>query len=309
MGNTFADHVAGIGRDYSAMGVARRVFVDSMVPGAYWKKWESHPFIHHRTCYFVTDPALHNKGEYYVGDHGKDDDDAGTRQADGAFAYYLLNEPDPIIETAMEVCFANIRQQDAVMLAKLDVLHKRENASRVTLFDRDAFQVKVTNSVPKMTVLKIHEEAAVVQQNPPINVMAALSKLNALKVLLGEFLSLTNDDLQIFDITSDFYESDEAGKLSVNKVIVPGYTEHRVKITLQDQQEEISVPMTLGLDLPSLNALRKLTDKTPSLSLVVRKVGERSYRYATVVKVDDAVGIWECSFSNLKVLKKKPASE
>lgn len=38
MGNTFADHVAGIGRDYSAMGVARRVFVDSMVPGAYWKK-------------------------------------------------------------------------------------------------------------------------------------------------------------------------------------------------------------------------------------------------------------------------------
>ena len=135
-----------------------------------------------------------------------------------------------------------------------------------------------------------------------------LFRSNALKIKLGECLSQTNDDLQLTDITSDFYERDEKEELKVNSVIVPGYTEHKVKVTLQDTGEEVMVPMTLGLDLPSLNSLKKLAEKNPRLILVVDKVGEGAYRYATVVKVDDALGIWECSFSNLKVVKKKAAA-
>lgn len=68
-------------------------------------------------------------------------------------------------------------------------------------------------------------------------------------------------------------------------------------------EQKISIPLVLGLDLPSRNSLKHLEDLNPKISLITWQESVNSLRYACVVEVDSGVGIWSNYFADKILLK------
>ncbi len=70
----------------------------------------------------------------------------------------------------------------------------------------------------------------------------------------------------------------------------------------EDQQpiEEV-VRLSMGIDMPVRNAIRKLADLNPKISLVTWRIGVDFHNYAIVIDCDDAISIYAGMASNLRV--------
>jgi len=305
-GNEMADKYATIGALAAGSGQDKNMtqFTEA---AHYWKpEEESHPLITHRRMYFVTNPENIVKGEYYLGDHGKDDALIGKRMADGSYAYVQLEKPDPYIELLVAKQMKVSLSEDNIVLVRLDELFKPQTRKDLMTFGEDMF-IPAGKKAHQAQNLKIvggsDEEPISTRLNPPLIAIRAVEAVNFLK---GMFLAWKEGSLQNVhqsDITSCFYEPDKKDTLKVKSDFTSASSAVAVKAKIGETPEAVlDLELIVNIDVPSRNCFKKIEKLQPKITLLVWKEGLKAYRYATVIEATGAKGIWCGFYSNYKYL-------
>ena len=132
-----------------------------------------------------------------------------------------------------------------------------------------------------------------------------LERLEEYKTLTGEFdvIDFPEDwhGISGIDITKDFFETIEKKKgkevievKQLRKEIEVGYLQHPVTIsvTVEGKTFERTIPLTLGMDLPLRNSLKRLETEDPIVTLITWRTAPGSFQYACVVESHSGIGIW-----------------
>jgi ribonuclease HI len=314
-GNEKADKYATIGALASGAG-ENKVMTQIVEAAEYWKdEEESHPLIAHRSMYMVTNPESIVKGEYYLGNHGKDDDLLGKRMADGSYSYIQLDKADPYIELLISKQMKVSQSEDNVVLVRLDELFKSNVRKDLMTFGEDMF-VPAGNKRHQTQDLKLvggsDEEPLSERLRPPLLAMRAVEAVNFLK---GMFLAWKEDRLEgvtVTDVTSFFYEDEiKAGKKGeepklVGKKIRSDFTSANSAVAIQAQSElgvePLEIELVIGIDIPHRNVFKRIEKLHPKITALVWKESEKAYRYATIIETDGGKSIWCGFYTNYKYI-------
>jgi ribonuclease HI len=311
-GNELADGMAFVGMRYATNGqMETRVTLSK--PDGYWKyDANRHPFISHRRMYYNTLPESNLPGEYCLGEHDKDDDLAGKRMANGAYAYVRLEKPEMALETVRQHSCKVADGADTVMIARVDYIYKAEVHAYLLQYGDH-----VLNNPPDAksyldAVVRDKKEHVTREHNPPLLIARCENELAQLKEILDDYLA-GNTEMVTTDITSLIYESlVETNKKGDEKRVTrlrPEFVVGTDRMTAEVQfrrpgrvTETAEINLLLGLDLLDRNGLRRLEDLEPEVRLVTWSEEPHAFRFATIIKVKDAVGIWAGTYSNLRLL-------
>lgn len=304
-GNNVADRYASMGVKLSLTGVIESHVETSDAEG-YWGAAERHPFIHHACTYFTSN-ALYNKpGEYYFGDHGKDDELIGKRQADTSYAYVVLDTPEPLIEIVRRRMLETADTEDVLAFVSLNKVFEPTCARDLVRFGLNALHR------PKNRRIDLHyidKDPVLVEINPPRISKRAIDAVNTLKGVLLEAQAETPSNtwagLVKTDITREIYDIDEKGNYKLRSEFGPGFTTLKVNALYSVEnaaQSTTELGLVLGVDTPERNALKRLEKLKPEVTLVTWREAN-AIRYATIVKASDGIGIWAGYYANMKYLK------
>jgi hypothetical protein len=138
-----------------------------------------------------------------------------------------------------------------------------------------------------------------------------------LEAILEKFKS-NSPDLAINEITLNFFDTIEKkippkkgkseGTIEISTKlktdIAVGCSEITVKCKPPfDNQESLEdLKLTFGIDVLTRNALKHLETSNPKIYVVTWSVSDLAYRYATVIKAGESIGIWCGVYSNLRII-------
>lgn len=318
LGNEIADKLATIGAMYSIRREVRGEFKTSL-PEGYWKNTsEKHPFISNKRMYFNTIASSQVPGEYYLGDHGRDDDMLGKKNSDGSYSIVQLESPDKILE-----CLRNYQTDiacdiDSIIIARIDKVYSPETYQEILEYEEGAF---VRANSYSLDINCLDGKPLTKELRPARLAMRAIEALTYLKEKLNIFKleetnpGINNTNLLNFksqDITDIFYEKEIKIKKKVEETSLKlkakynvGFSSLQVKTNVikDGKQQEISLTLTLGIDLPERNGLKRLEELNPSFHLITWNEGPNSIRYAVIAKSENNYGIWAGVYSNLVFIK------
>jgi ribonuclease HI len=300
LGNQIADKNANIGSAYSKTHLARAE-INTVSPEGYWNpKAERHPFICQKRIYFSTKKDVNIPGEYYLGDHGKDDELLGSRQVDGCYSYIELKTPDPLIEILRKKQCMESNDLDRIIMGRLDKLFQGPAATDLLRFG-DICLLK-----PHTHKLDLHffdKEPMTKELKPPRLAMRALEALNTLKGIFQAWQNKQEDIITETNITQLFFTRDDDNKdYKLKEQFVPGYTSVVSSILYGKEGKAAKIDLCLGVDLPDRNALKKLEKLKPEVFVVSWMEADKAFRYATIIKERDNFGIWAGMYSNLRFI-------
>lgn len=313
IGNELADQLATMAVMQSQMG--REVHRDIISPNdGYWKpQVDRHPMVTSPKLYFNTSDRGSTPGTYYIGHHGKDDDQLGNRSSDSHVAVVRLVEPVNVIET--------MRELQAMYNSKSDRLYQMF-LDRIFMPDHYRFLIS-------------HKEMAVQQpqgyrmdlnfvDGPPLTREFKPALISGRVVddvtLLDDLLQKFKDKdsyITAINLTDILY--DRTPKVQKKKEIEEGkpvemeYTlkkEFNVGIPSFDvmipnpfyPDLEFKLTVTVGLDILERNSLKRLEEMQPDVNLIIWKEGDQSFRFATVIQGQGCEGIWAAPVSNLRIV-------
>lgn len=304
LGNEIADQLATIGVLYSSNKNERSEFKVTTSEG-YWKSdVEKHPFINNRRMYFNTLPDSNIKGEYYLGEHGKDDELLGKKISNGAFCVTQLKEPDVILDTIRDYQSELAKGVDSIIMTRLDKVYnpaiykQLENYGTVGLLRLNPYSLDLSC---------LDKDPLTKELNPPRLAMRAIEALSTLKSLLENFKS-NDSGFQKQDITDLLYRKEITVKK--NKEIVTnkfkseyniGFCALPVELLTENSNGncKTNITLTLGIDLLDRNALKRLESLEPVITLITWKETPEVLRYATVIESLGSYGIWAGVYSNM----------
>lgn len=310
-GNEKADVLAYIGMRHSANGIEKTEMTVSE-PQGYWKyETKRHPFICHRRMYFNSDMKYMKPGEYYLGEHDKEDDMVGKRMAHGAYALVRLNEPDVALEGVRTHACKLANGRNSIMLTRLDYLYRADVHQQMMAWGGVAFMQRRPDRVD----LEGHDEEPLLKElYTPLIAQRAVDAVQTLGMILDDFIKGEKYLVQT-DLTSLIYETKVEVKKDVEKrttVLKPefkvGYSEMPVDVAFTRSDgslDTVNIKLSLGLDMLDRNALRRLESDTPKVTLVTWAEEPQAFRYATITETKDGKVI-SCGFySNLKIILPK----
>jgi hypothetical protein len=276
--------------------------IDTTPAEGYWGSEDRHPFIHHSCTYFTTNKAFSEPGEYYFGDHGKDDELIGKRQADTSYAYVVLNEPDQHIEIVRRHLLNVAPSEDILAFCSLTKVF--ENS-----FSRDLLRFGVNalarHSQRRIDLFAMDKDPVVTEINPPRISIRAIEAVNHLKGLLLDWQKNPNTELVSTDITSSIYEVDDKGEYKLRSEFGAGFTTLNVTASYAVDgggKADTEFALVLGVDAPERNSLKKLEKHKPVVTVITWREAN-AIRYATIVKATDGIGIWAGYYANMKYIK------
>ena len=303
-GNLIADTIAVIGSRRSAMGV-QQIEMTTADPSGYWKQEvDKHPMIYNRRMYFNTLPDSQIKGEYYFGEHGTDDELLGKRLRDGVYSVVQLKEACDILEYVRKIQTEISKGADSIVLARVDALFTPEIYSNVMEYGpaylektRDNFRNELS-TIKKVPITK--------DLNPPLISMRAIDSLSILKTVLQQYRDNKTEGYVLNDITDKIYDkvvSEKKGKETVTYSIKKHMAETAefplpVKATTDNGDVELEIKLTLGLDMPNRNTLKKLEGPHTKVIVITWSEAPDSFKYATIIESEGNYGIWAAFYSN-----------
>jgi ribonuclease HI len=302
LGNQIADKYATIGTLH-ASNYKDRVEISTQGAEGYWSnKEEKHPFFCHKRIYFVTRPDSIVPGEYYLGDHGKDDDLIGKRMADGCYSYIKLATPEPFVEMLRNKQVVEANGKTAIIMGRIDKLFESKTHADLANFGEVCFYLPSTR---KLDMHFIDKEPVTKELNPPKLAMRAVDSVNKLKGVLLAAQDPTDTSLCFTNITSLIYEIDSKDNYKLKPEFTVGFTSFPVQIFYGERegsatQEKIDVCM--GIDMPDRNAMKRLEKLKPIVKVVTWMESLKTFRYAIMVTAGADVGIWAGMYSNLRIL-------
>lgn len=314
LGNVMADKLATIGAMYSIQRMVRNEFTVS-APEGYWKLTsEKHPFISNKRMYFNTISSSQIPGEYYLGDHGNDDDMLGKKSSETAFSIIQLAQPDPVMERLRNYQTSIACDIDSIIIARTDKLFSPETYQEIIDYENGAF---VRANSYTFDINSLDGKPLSKELRPARIAMRAIEALSCLKDKLDIFKLLEANShvnpstlmkFKTHDITDVFYEKETKLKKKIEETTLKlktefnvGFSALQVKTVVEkdDKDFEINLTLTLGVDLPERNGLKKLEEMNPSVNLVTWSEGKNIIRFAVIIKAEGSYGIWAGIYSNL----------
>lgn len=319
-GNLIADKLAGIGSANSRMG-QDKVEITRSGPEGYWKENnERNPLLNQRCMYFNTLRNSQERGEYFLGNHGKEDDFLGKKDPETAFACVYLRQPEVPLELIREYQSSITGDFDTIVILRMDALYTKnrtkdlENYGIATLYQPSSKRID----------LAFHNDEPLTKgMHTPKLAMRAINELSKLKVLRQKFQDAYVDpetiDIDpenhpfrgygVTEVTKYFYE-DEAKVVKGTGVItkklfdtiVVGHKTITTKVDCFGTERDLK--LQLGHDMPDRNALKRIEGSNPKIFVLLWKESEQFMRYATAIVTDDGHGVWSGVYSNLVVLPK-----
>lgn len=301
LGNQMADVRADMGAWYSKRGELRSE-IDTRPAEGFWGAWtEKHPFFSQRRVYFSTVKGANRPGEYYVGDHGKDDEAAGKRTADGCFSYIKLAKPEDPIEIVRDYQCMVANNQDVICFVRLEKLYEPETVNDVLAFGNICF---LKPDKHRLDLEFRDEEPLTKAFDPPRLIMRAVLAFNTLQEVLERWKEGKDENLVATDVTDVFYEKDDKGVNRLKAQFIVGFSSISINASYgtENARKEDKIDLCLGVDMPDRNALKKLEKLQPKITVLTWMESDKAFRYATVVEAGPDIGIWAGMHSNLRVI-------
>jgi ribonuclease HI len=309
LGNEKADRHAMVGTVHSL----HREYINQIntsSPDGYWKyETEAHPFLSHRCLYFNARRNYKSNNEYYLGYHGKEDDQYGNRVSDGAFAVVRLIQAEPVIETIFDYQARIADESDNLMKLFLENVFKPEIHQEISSYGAYA-----TNRINpyRLDLVGMNDEPLTKEFRPAKKAFHAIENIGQLIQKLDQY-SAKDSSITLTDLTPILYES--VVKTSKKETITTQVLKSEYKVgfaalnvsanyQVADTEEVRQEPiiLTLGIDLLDRNALKRLEPLNPKVTLITWTESELAFRHATVIEVDNAIGIWCGWYSNIRVI-------
>jgi ribonuclease HI len=313
VGNEKADTLASMGVFDAQRGVVSETVKETEAE-CYWKNTVTrHPFIAHRRCYFSSKSEL-VPGVYHLGDHGKDDELLGKKSSDGCYSVVQLLEPDSVLDLIRKYQSSLTGYSDSIFAVHLDQVYNSDIHKSLSLFGEKGLEPPSGYRLD----IKYADKTPITREfKPPRLAWRSINELSELEVLLEKFKT-SSPDVTVNDITENLYDVVEKkippkkGKsegtietsTKLKSDIVVGCTDITVKCKLTSSGQEIleDLKLTLGIDILDRNALKKLETLSPKVCVITWTVSDVAYRYATIVKTTNDIGIWCGVYSNLRIL-------
>lgn len=297
IGNELADKCATIAVFYSKDGVIRSE-VDKSPAQGYWStKSDRHPLLNNKKAYFSTRPDANIPGEYYLGDHGTDDDLLGKKQTDGSICYLELTTPDPLIEMVKEKQINEAKNVDIIVILMLDKLF----SSFVT---NDLFKyggVCLFKPNPrKIDLVYLDKEPITRGMVPPKLAMRVVYGINELKGIYLEWLNKNPLFIET-DITDKLYELDKKNNIKFRSDITSDINKLNIDVSYGENKVD-NISIYFGNSLPDKNALKKIDNLNPKVYVITWMESQKTFKYAVIIKTDNSSGIWSSFCSNLKFI-------
>jgi ribonuclease HI len=319
LGNNMADVLATIGVMASRRDNQTRTVIETTAAEGYWKyDTEKHPMISHRRMYFNTVAGFLRPGEYFLGDHGKDDDLLGKRISDGAYAVIQLETADPVLEMIRNHQSKLADGIDTICMARLEQVYRADIHASLAKHG----EVVAVQSQPyrlDLNYLDNVNEPLTRELRPPKLAMRAVETVSDLALKLSDYLR-KDEVIVTTDLTAILYEtSTKVAKKGAEPTTVMklkpeynvGYAALAVDANYRAPDgtiKAVPVTLTLGIDLLDRNALKRLEDSNPTVTLISWLEAPNVFRYATVIEAGNDKGIWAGVYSNLRIVSEQPTS-
>jgi len=316
LGNEDADALATSGLLRSIVGKQEHSMEQNQAEGYWSYDPRRHPLLFHRRAYFNTAVGLRAAGEYYMGDHGKDDDAAGIRVSDGCYGIVRIDEPDEAIEIVRNQQIATCAGTDHIAFIRIDNLFRPDTHRQVLKHGSFAMERK---NMKKLDLYCLDREPLTKVLDPARLSSRVIEELSSLDEKLVWYLS---DDPRVVrtDLTSILYETvvktpkngEPTTHLVLKEMFNVGYAALRLDAnykSVEGQIESLPITINLGIDMPDRNALKRLEALDPAVTLITWKDSDYVFRYAVVVKVSNGLGIYSGVYSNMRIIErpKQPA--
>ena len=293
-------------------------------PDGYWnKEQEKNPLLVQRCLYMYTDPTQNVPGEYYLGNHGKDDELIGNRMADGYHSFVRLNEPNMAIENVRTFQINLTGDDYKLAMIRLDKLFDKRTHRMVLEYGWDCLQ-RGKNKNPdvlfvdgfvekkkkgKSTVESIVPLSKII--DPPIIAHRAIDAVNKLREMLDK-VNNNEGDYFLTNITDLLYDTElKQGKKQTDPIIqkilkkefAMGYSTVEVNAQFtENEQDRVKINLILGIDLPHKNSLKKMETMNPTINVITWAESDQVLRYATIIKIDSGQAIYSGVFTNIRIL-------
>lgn len=307
-GNERTDKLATMAT-FQAMAKKDESFNDTRWAPAdgYWKvDNERHPFLAHRYSYFNTLPGATNKGIYYLGNHGKDEELLGNRISDASYALVRIEEGYETIDKIRDLQAVHSHNSDELFSVNLtnlftpEVTHLMNTYGELGIHQPNGYRLDLSfvGNVP----LTRHYTPARIS-------MRAAEALETMDKHLSDFLE-GKESIKSTDITAKLFEvtqkKEKTGDVDVFKL------RPEINVGLAVLEVEINHPLadsglyklklTVGQDLLTRNSLKRLEGLKPEVHVITWAESDKAFRYATVIKAQGCVGIWAGYYSNLRLI-------
>lgn len=315
-GNQTADKLATLGVSLSNQNNFNPNGIFKTISFKDYKKLtiEKHPFINFKRMYFNNIKEKNNYGLYYLTDDRDDNDNNNTntsfitkRSSKTSFAVIKMDKREIVLDAIMKKRFDIPVEQEAITIVKVDRIYTHGIFEYINEFKEAAFldaykrpaRIDFLDKTPIATDL-----------DPPGPVLDAIAQFDILKYLLDDYITKSAvaetiiDDISFpnityRDLTDLFYEKSEKKdviKFELRKNVTDN--EH-----LNIDFNGNNIPLSTGIDLLPRNNLKRLEKSNPHITLVTWFHETNLLRYATIIKTDDAVGIWSNIYAGAIILK------
>ena len=317
-GNSKADCLATMAVTRSYLGDLGRTVV-TWPASEYFAKLDGvHPFISLKRVYFNTNEDFHQPGMYYQSDGSGKEFITGKRSSEATFSVVCLNEPDVVMEAAIQATIARKSDYNRIVYGKVDMIRNQEVLQQVNHWGALAF-VPDRRNLNMNTLDKKPIVVEVRADELPLRAFEAMTHLESLLIefqnnylTFSKFFEGDGRGFQLCDVTDHFYTTrlkksgkDEIEIHELKKDFGVGIQNTRLTIPFKDKNvTELDVILSFSEDVPPRNSFKHFELINPLVYIVAWKDGDYLVRYATIVKTDDAVGIWSNYFANNILLKK-----
>ena len=316
LGNTLVDKLATLAVMYAKAGINRNDITTTVADG-YWKYVpDKHPFIANRRLYFNTFSEYLSPGEYYLGEHDKDDNMLGKRISDGAYAVVKLATPDPLIEMVRNYTSKKANNIDTLVMLRVDQLFKPATHKELSTHG----PISLLQSERSLSMDCLDRQPLTLELKPARIAFRAIEATAEMSMKLIAFLK---DDPKIIstDLTSILYETevkiDKKKNATTTLRLRPefnvGYAALKdVETKYLNEDGSIGttpVTLSLGIDILDRNSLKRLEEMNPRVTLITWMESPYAFRYATVIEAGLDKGIWCGWYSNLHLITSAETKE
>lgn len=272
---------------------------------------ERHPFMCFKRMYFSNSIKVDDTGFYFIAEPGDKDHTFGKRLADVAYAVVHFTTPLQEVEMVKRKQRSIYSNHIKTVMLRLDRVYDK---AIYPYIDRHGGDCMMQDPDSRTVNLNFLDGRNVTEEIRPVRLtMRAMENFTYLEGMLTQFDTSGfrgNDDYIVKDITDMFYDehvSKGKNTLKLKGTYIVGFRDTEVKIqtTIEGKSVTIKVPLVLGSDMPHRNNLKHLEEMNPKILLVLHKESNSTYRYATIVSCDGAIGIWSNFHSDRVFLKEE----
>ncbi len=304
LGNEKADYTATCGVIMSKKNIDEEIVTVSPPQGYWSEKAKTDRMLGHRYMYFNTGASYVQSSPcgrhiYHIGDHGKDDEMLGKKMSDSSFGVLFLDKPNVVLEAVKrEQNSLPNGGNDAIVVAKLDTILRPANYNEIDKTNgKFLYQRKTPFDLYNGMDIKLTNELTT-----PRIAWNVIDLMRIMETLLIQYIDdPIKGNIIATDITDEFYSTDSKGKLKFNPKITSAIKSLDIDVAykLTDTLENKKITLTLGHDVLGRNNLSALTENAPIINVITWRESKHAFRYATIIKVGDSIGIYAGFYSNI----------